>query len=295
MSPVKSHNRDFFYKYFSFVGAKLTLENRKFLYKAPAFFNDPFDSQVILQPGISEVEGSGIFFDVLAEAILESRPEPRLGLTADVLAGLPSHFDKEGLRRIKKPLLSMLPKDYFLKMHRQAAEEQWKYLKNNFVFCVTEEFDNLLMWSHYANEHKGVAFKIKCIEQKESLLCAALKVNYSDKYPIFGNIDTWKQFIGSGQFPDLTKYYHELITTKSKHWEYENEWRVIFPREEDSGKESVLLDFLPEEIEAVFLGCRISDADKSLILDLVKLNFPWTKIYQAKRSQTEFRLHFDEI
>lgn len=53
MSQVKSHIRDFFDYYFYFEGAKLTLKNRKFLYKAPAFFNDPFNSQVILQPRIS--------------------------------------------------------------------------------------------------------------------------------------------------------------------------------------------------------------------------------------------------
>lgn len=165
---------------------------------------------------------------------------------------------------------------------------------DNFVFCVTEEFDNLLMWSHYADEHKGLVFKIKCIEQRESLLCAALKVNYSDKYPSFGTIDNWIEFISSGQFSDLNKSYNELITTKSTDWKYENEWRMIFPRVEDSGKASVLLNFHPEEIEAIFLGCRMSDKDKSLLLGLVRSQYPWAKIFQARKSETEFRIHFSE-
>lgn len=294
MSQVKTHNRDFFFKYFSFDGAKKTLENRTFLYKAPAFFNDPFDSQVILQPGISEEEFRNIFYDVMTTAILERRPEPRMGLTPEALASV-SHIDKESLFEIKDTILSMLPKDNFLKMHRQAAEEQWQYLRNNFVFCVTEEFDNLLMWSHYANEHKGVVLKIKCIEEKESLLCAALKVNYSDRYPIFGDIDIWRHFLSTGEFPDLTKTYNELITTKSTHWKYENEWRMVFPRHEDSGKEFALLSFHPEEIEAIFLGCRMLEQDKSEIINLVRRQYPLAKIYQARRSDSEFRLHFSEI
>ncbi len=93
MEQIKIHNREFFYKYFNFDGVKKTFENKTFLYKAPAFFNDPFDSQITLQPGISEKDMADIFFDVLAKAILEKRPEPRLGLTAERLVALPPHLE----------------------------------------------------------------------------------------------------------------------------------------------------------------------------------------------------------
>lgn len=160
MSQVKTHNRDFFYKYFDFDGAQKTLDNRTFLYKAPASFNDPFDSQLTLQPGISEDEIANIFFEGIADAVLEKRPESRLGLTAEVLAALPP-LDRERLRDIKDPLLAALPVKYFTERHQRAAEEQSKHFQDNFVFCVTEKHDNLLMWSHYAEEHKGMVFKIK--------------------------------------------------------------------------------------------------------------------------------------
>lgn len=295
MSPVKIHNRDFFYKYFSFEGAVKTLENNTFLYKAPAFFNDPFDSQIILQPGISEEEMAEIFFDALAEAIVKKQPEPRLGLTADRLSSLPSHLDKDGLLRIKEELLAAIPKNYFMDAHKKAADGQWQCFRDNVVFCVTEKFDNLLMWSHYADEHKGAVFKIKCIEEKQSLLCAALPVIYNNRYPQYGNIEEWRNFVNSGNPPNIQRVYNELITTKSTEWEYENEWRVVFPRSEDRGKEFVLLNFNPEEIEHVILGCRMPEEGRTLLSRLIREKYPLTKIFQARKSQNEFCLHFDEL
>lgn len=295
MSSIKTHNRDFFYKYFDFEGAKKTLENRTFLYKAPAFFNDPFDSQLKLQPGISEEEMGGMLFDALAEAILDRRAEPRLGLTAEVLATLPLDLTRETLYGLKRDLLTQLASGYFVEAHRQAAEGQSKYFQDNFVFCVTETNDNLLMWSHYANEHTGVVFKIKCIEEKQSLLCGALKVKYEDRYPIYGTANDWKNLISSGLIRDRNKLYNDLILTKSSDWRYEKEWRMVFPRPEDGGKKFVLLCFHPEEIESIFLGCRISEENKIDLMALVKNQYPWVKVFQARKSETEFRLHFDEI
>lgn len=295
MSLVKVHSQDFFYKYFDFDGAQQTLENRTFLYKAPIYFNDPFDSQLTLQPGISEEEIANIFFEVIAEAVLEKRPLPRLGLSAESLAALPSDLDKKGLYNIKDALLSALPVNYFTKAHQRAAEGQSEYFRDNFVFCVTEEHDNLLMWSHYADEHQGAVFKIKCIEEKESLLCAALKVKYNDEYPIFGADSDWRSLIKTGQFPDLVRAYNELLLTKSTDWGYEREWRMIFPRPEDAGKRCVLLDFHQDEIECIFFGCRMPEENKFHLVNLAKSKYPRAKLFQARKSKTEFRLHFDEI
>jgi hypothetical protein len=160
---------------------------------------------------------------------------------------------------------------------------------------VTEDHDNLLMWSHYADEHKGAVFKIKCIEEKQSLLCAALKVKYSDEYPIFGTDDDWRNVVKTGQFPDLVRVYNELLLTKSTDWQYENEWRMIFPRPEDTGKKSVFLGFHQEEIESIFLGCRMSGENKVQLISLARSKYPNAKIFQARKSKTEFRLHFDEV
>lgn len=70
---------------------------------------------------------------------------------------------------------------------------------------------------------------------------------------------------------------------------------MVFPRAEDSGKEFVLLGFQPEEIESIFLGCRMPEKNKILLMDLVKSKYPLVKVFQARKSETEFRLHFDEI
>lgn len=197
MSLVRTHNRDFFYKYFTFDGAVKTLQRRQFLYRAPAFFNDPFDTQLDLLPGISDDEATNIFFDILTKAIIDKRVEPRLGLPQESLENVLPIVEGKTYSEIKEILLTASPKNYFSTAYKKAFQNQRDSFQNNFVFCATEKFDNLLMWSHYANEHKGAVFKIKCIEEKESLLCAALKVNYSEKYPTFGTSDDWIKAIGT--------------------------------------------------------------------------------------------------
>lgn len=93
----------------------------------------------------------------------------------------------------------------------------------------------------------------------------------------------------------MNRIYNDLITTKSSQWSYEEEWRMVFPRPRDAGKEFVLIDFHQEEIESVFFGCRMSEENKVLLIDLIRTQYPRVKVYQARKSAIEFRLHFDEI
>lgn len=80
------------------------------------------------------------------------------------------------------------------------------------IFCLSEVNDNPLMWSHYADSHRGV-----CIEYSTSkgLLfeCELTRVCYVTRYPK----------LSSSDFPDR-KYIRKYLSTKSHHWKHEREW-----------------------------------------------------------------------
>jgi len=45
---MKTHNKDYFYKYVAADTAKLILKNLKVKYSLPKLFNDPFDNQFVI-------------------------------------------------------------------------------------------------------------------------------------------------------------------------------------------------------------------------------------------------------
>src|SRR5208282_4694040 len=76
------------------------------------------------------------------------------------------------------------------------------------IYCLTEHPASPLMWGHYAASHTGICleFDARCYPFPE-----VEKVEYRTTYP------AW----------DLSTVYYEPLITKSMHWAYEAEWRLI--------------------------------------------------------------------
>jgi hypothetical protein len=102
------------------------------------------------------------------------------------------------------------------------------------VVSLSETQHNLLMWAHYANQHRGICigYKSNVLEnvifpefEKIPLTKTPLKVNYDSKkvcdYRFELNFNNQNDFIKSV----LTK----VLTTKGDDWIYEKEHRLIIP------------------------------------------------------------------
>jgi len=83
------------------------------------------------------------------------------------------------------------------------------------VLCLSEVNDNLLMWSHYADQHQGVCISIRpdCIPSNR-----ILPVHYCDDIPV---IDAWNYIGRKGET------FISASRSKSSHWKYEKEWRTV--------------------------------------------------------------------
>ncbi|MCF0075299.1 DUF2971 domain-containing protein [Dyadobacter sp. CY261] len=111
------------------------------------------------------------------------------------------------------------------------------------IFSLSENAENQLMWSHYADDTRGIAigFKVEPNSKLSDDNCC-VKVNYSDMLP---------SFAGKGFLNEISFYMDEYgrpyskqkvsfsdptfrlaISTKPTVWSYEREWRYI---EEQSG------------------------------------------------------------
>lgn len=107
------------------------------------------------------------------------------------------------------------------------------------ILSLTEDSKNLLMWSHYAENHSGIVIEFKADHPfftKEKLDSGLLnvfgKINYSERRPIVTAellrelnyqilSPTWSGWLS------ILQQKHDLFFTKSKDWSYEREWRLI--------------------------------------------------------------------
>jgi hypothetical protein len=124
---------------------------------------------------------------------------------------------------------------------------------------LSSSISEVRLWSYYADGHKGVVFEID-FSGLESYIH---KVIYSDKFPTFGST------ILTSPFP------HEVLSHKTNHWAYEDEYRIIHGSEYFS---------ISNRIKAIYAGFRISDLHYNLLNKIVANGIPIirTKINKDK-------------
>ena len=134
-----------------------------------------------------------------------------------------------------------------------------------------QPFENQLMWSHYADSHRGICIRYKfdaeiTIEDEKEKI-----------FSIWYNVD-YKLEIK----PDNPKSLKFLLATKEKCWEYENEVRLVHfdPSCPDKYKS---ISIKESKIEAIFFGCRCTDEDEQTI----------RKIFHEKSDVEFFKFKFD--
>lgn len=107
------------------------------------------------------------------------------------------------------------------------------------ICCFSESIESMLMWTHYANEHKGFAIEYGPNE-KSSIALQLWPVFYRDK--LF-DLSRYFSRISSSLIP-LLPALHKAID-----WKYEKEWRLIVP---GNGEESLSMP----SPKALYLGSK---------------------------------------
>ena len=132
------------------------------------------------------------------------------------------------------------------------------------ISCFAEKYDNILMWSHYADKHTGfcVEYDLSKMRSQEAKLML-YPVIYSKKRPLFplsmfdfSDVKNVKAKEGVLPYADIT----ETLLTKSDIWSYEEEWRIIHTL--NNLDEQKLYEDI---ITGVYLGANISSDNEKLM------------------------------
>ncbi len=142
----------------------------------------------------------------------------------------------------------------------KTYEENFNKLIDSYTFfCLSKNCKSNLMWSHYADSHKGF-----CIEFKSEHIKAE-KVSYQDEIPQVEMIS----LLGCNH-PDNAGLGNEIwqcLRTKLKEWEYEEEYRFQMAGYKISEDEIYRIQpYESEFIESIIFGCRMPESIKEYII-----------------------------
>jgi hypothetical protein len=95
----------------------------------------------------------------------------------------------------------------------QAFLEMFSTLQG--VICFSRTWHNPLLWSHYADKHRGICFGFDVPNKHIAEVTYSPKRLLDDAQHLFG------------RYPDSPQIYSRLLTTKFIDWKYEDEVRVV--------------------------------------------------------------------
>lgn len=266
MMDVDNDKEFFRYKYIPFGADKLSLNiitKGTIKFTCPLDFNDPFDCQPLVST------------ELLHETNAFKRAVALL-------------LDKElGLVEFKLRKDMMINK---LKRRIRSGDYISDFLKTVGVLSLSRQYDNALMWSHYADYHRGfvVGFRYsdpedlkEHVEDMKARNIIPYVVEYSKDKPIYT--------------PSSNNFDMSVLLTKDDIWKYEAEERA-FTWEEKPGIHEY---DRAKRLHCVIAGAKISNEDLTLLRNAVQQASKELgrkiKFKQARLSEKTYDLEFVDI
>lgn len=162
------------------------------------------------------------------------------------------------------------------------------------ITCFSKKPDIPLMWSHYADKHRGfvVEYDISQIDEEDiDKILYLMPVNYSKTRPKINVFELQKykeHSIRTQMIAPIIKEVLDMIFVKAKEWDYEEEIRnIVYVNDESERK----IDF--KYVKSIYLGVKASDNLISLMKELCKKE-KWS-LYKYEIHDDEYRLCSHQI
>lgn len=185
-------------------------------------------------------------------------------------------------------------RDKLRQMATEGIEDEW-HLENcrqiqdtmskiSGVICLVSAPDSLLMWSHYAKEHKGYAIGIDAgpLEWSGGLdpIGRISPVVYGTERPRVSGPKDYSQFF-----------------RKSDDWRYEKEWRIVLPLRvgilADADGSIYVSRFGANCLKEIVLGWRVAP-NVVAETDRIKAAMPWVRIRKARPSAIHYKMIIED-
>lgn len=263
----------FLYRYFSFsidkdTYTKSIFEHNELYFRNPNKFNDPFDCKALLTLERDWNQEEYIKF------VMNNARDSKGG-----------DLDNEEKQWYKEEAINA-----FINLDRNQLSRKFnKIIKKGLaksineirILCLSEKYNDILMWSHYADGHRGFVLQF----DTEALLQNFKQRPQKVFYPPVESYPSIKDF----NERDCT---HMFLITKSSQWEYEEEWRILMHIEDkdNPNEEGKVYKFEKSLIAGIILGCEMKDPKKEKISEWIREYHPQVKIYDAIKDENFYNI-----
>jgi hypothetical protein len=301
MSIIRKRRKRF-YKYQA-TNSNLfdNLKNKQLYFNDPSEYNDPLDSKVSCYLKATR-EKWGDYLKKINK--IEDTQLIDFFLTNILIQNTLQNKEIKKKKKNIKSEESLARAEYIVQNIPDSSTEYCPL-----TCCFSEESDNMLMWSHYANGHKGVCL---CFKSKyESFTELRLKPEYaltvdfesSPLFPIKYDLERPKPInlvddflANTNQLFDCLLF--DFLLTKSPCWSYEKEHRM-FLTEPDAQNKAY---FEEKELEGIIFGLRVNYGDAHTIIKIIEkyyndipVKFYKTRISRDKYAFEKVKINYDKI
>lgn len=247
------------YKYQSYSGHALeSLIRRMIWISNPEDFNDPFDCQV----RIEDVSTSPMLNEVLQAGDAKWQ-----ALTGKQRKSTMEHHRTEG--ESSQELADRI---------RTSAKFRLSELTHVGIYSLAAKQDDLLMWAHYADQHKGFVIGFDSTQLTETERMQVVEVTYVDRYE---ELELAQIKIAGAE--DLPAHLRTIAARKGFRWQEEHEWRLVFPFSR------IAVNMPMQPVEVIF-GHRMQTAQRETLHQLISQTYRDVEFFTAEPSISEFRL-----
>ncbi len=125
------------------------------------------------------------------------------------------------------------------------------------ICSLSEDYRHTLLWSHYADSHKGCCIEVSAVNERE----LPTSVRYIEEIPVVNDMQDGK----------------ELLSHKSTVWEYEKEVRYFRKT-----------SYLNIKIYRVIFGLKVSEDDYRFYKKLINAINPMIEICRINEDDIEY-------
>lgn len=260
------------YKYLQPARSDL-LKHRRIRFTQPGDFNDPFE----FRPKIRDLAS-----DAEMRAYVEDHFEQLVGEELAKYGALTHLLPQANLRGLLLKQKSMLPA--LFQFLEPAAIQRLSPMIDEFlnlnvgILCLSEVRNSILMWGHYTENHQGFV------------------IGFDADHPFFSKRRSDKDEFGFLRRVDYTLKRPQVtltdttssawFQTKSEHWSYEKEWRIVRvlsdaeQRIDKSPFPICLFEFAPDAIREIIIGMR-SGTSLTAEIQSLAAGFPRATVFAA--------------
>ena len=251
-------NSPVIYKYISFDIGKKALEHSTIGFTNPLAFNDPYDCWARL-----------IDFSDLPE-------DYRMRLI-DLYYG---HFD-EANKRAMLEHMHKTPDEVLTKL--LSTQGMSNEVVNRGVSCFSRNYNNILMWSHYAASHTGI-----CIGFNLEKLFLNISEISPEKMMLL--VDYKDELTPLNYYRHKRESIVRWLKTKAKCWAYEQEIRIVMNHLNFNLDTKFIQEIHRDCFHSVYFGTRMAQPHKDEIAQLCKQHYPGVSLYNIRPDEDKFEL-----